>query len=48
MPSINQLALPLTRLHGEPEDYANPIEPSGRGGAKIARAIAQSFRLLSQ
>jgi hypothetical protein len=23
----------------EPEDYANPIEPSGQGGAKIARAI---------
>jgi hypothetical protein len=26
----------------EPEDYANPIEPSGRGGAKIARAIVQT------
>jgi hypothetical protein len=26
----------------EPEDYANPIEPSGTGGAKIARAIASS------
>ncbi|MEA2604602.1 MAG: hypothetical protein QOF89_5594 [Acidobacteriota bacterium] len=25
----------------EPEDYANPIEPSGHGGAKIAQAIAQ-------
>lgn len=24
------------------EDYANPIEPSGIGGAKIARAIAQA------
>jgi hypothetical protein len=24
----------------EPSDYANPIEPSGSGGAKIARAIA--------
>lgn len=24
-----------------PEDYANPIEPSGRGGQKIARAIAR-------
>jgi hypothetical protein len=24
----------------EPADYANPIEPSVRGGAKIARAIA--------
>lgn len=29
----------------EPEDYANPIEPSGRGGAKIARAIAQALSL---
>jgi hypothetical protein len=25
----------------EPEDYANPIEPSGQGGAKIARAIVK-------
>jgi hypothetical protein len=24
----------------EASDYANPIEPSGSGGAKIARAIA--------
>ena len=30
----------------ESEDYANPIEPSGRGGAKIARAIAQVMGLL--
>ncbi len=28
-----------------PEDYANPIEPSGRGGAKIARAIVQALRV---
>ena len=27
----------------EPSDYANPIEPSGRGGLKIARAIAQAL-----
>jgi GDSL-like Lipase/Acylhydrolase family len=27
----------------EPEDYANPIEPSGRGGLKIARAIAKAL-----
>jgi hypothetical protein len=27
-------------LLGEPDDYAHPIEPSGRGGLKIARAIA--------
>lgn len=26
-----------------PSDYANPIEPSGSGGAKIARAIVNSF-----
>lgn len=25
----------------DPEDYANPIEPSSTGGAKIARAIAR-------
>jgi hypothetical protein len=27
----------------EPEDYANPIEPSGQGGLKIARAIAAAI-----
>jgi hypothetical protein len=27
----------------EAEDYANPIEPSGQGGAKIARAIAAAL-----
>ena len=26
----------------EPSDYANPIEPSGTGGRKIAKVIAQS------
>jgi hypothetical protein len=26
------------------EDYANPIEPSAKGGAKIAAAIARTFR----
>jgi lysophospholipase L1-like esterase len=30
----------LRDLCAEPADYANPIEPSVRGGAKIARAIA--------
>ena len=30
----------------EPSDYANPIEPSGPGGAKIARAIASSLGLI--
>ena len=36
--------LPLIDLRlicGDDEDYANPIEPSARGGAKIARAIAR-------
>jgi hypothetical protein len=35
-------ALPLVDLRlvcDEPEDYANPIEPSVRGGAKIASAV---------
>jgi lysophospholipase L1-like esterase len=37
-------ALPLIDLRlicSEPEDYANPIEPSEKGGAKIAAAIAE-------
>ncbi len=29
----------LRQVCTDPEDYANPIEPSGPGGAKIARAI---------
>ncbi len=28
-----------------PSDYANPIEPSGSGGSKIARAIANALAL---
>ncbi len=28
----------------EPEDYANPIEPSGQGGAKIAQAILRMLK----
>lgn len=34
--------LPVIELRGvctDPEDYANPIEPSGQGGRKIAKAI---------
>ena len=31
----------------EPADYANPIEPSVRGGLKIARAIARSVGAIS-
>lgn len=30
----------LRLVCSEPEDYANPIEPSGRGGRKIAAALA--------
>lgn len=33
----------LRLICSEPSDYANPIEPSGSGGAKIARAIAATF-----
>ncbi|MDB4976824.1 MAG: hypothetical protein JWN48_5165 [Myxococcaceae bacterium] len=31
----------------EPGDYANPIEPSDQGGAKIARAVASALGLHS-
>ena len=33
----------LRRVCREPEDYANAIEPSARGGLKIARAILHSL-----
>lgn len=33
----------LRLVCSEPEDYANPIEPSGQGGAKIARAIVKAL-----
>jgi len=33
----------LRLLCDEPDDYANPIEPSGRGGRKIALAIARAL-----
>jgi lysophospholipase L1-like esterase len=36
----------LRHVCTEPADYANPIEPSARGGAKIARAIAASLGAL--
>jgi lysophospholipase L1-like esterase len=32
----------LRLLFSEPDDYANPIEPSAKGGDKIARAIVQA------
>ena len=38
----NELGLPVIDLRdvcNQPKDYANPIEPSSVGGAKIARAI---------
>jgi hypothetical protein len=31
-----------------PDDYANPIEPSSQGGAKIAQAIVQAVTLAPQ
>jgi hypothetical protein len=31
----------LRLVCSEPADYANPIEPSGRGGLKIAGAVAR-------
>jgi lysophospholipase L1-like esterase len=34
----------LRLVCSDPEDYANPIEPSVRGGAKIADAIARALR----
>ncbi|MDQ4087239.1 MAG: SGNH/GDSL hydrolase family protein [Pseudomonadota bacterium] len=38
----NRLALiDLRLICGDDEDYANPIEPSAKGGAKMAQAIAR-------
>jgi hypothetical protein len=37
---LNVDGLELRSICTEASDYANPIEPSGRGGAKLARAIA--------
>ena len=34
----------LRNICKQPEDYANPIEPSGLGGKKIARAIADHIQ----
>lgn len=36
-------AIDLRLVCSDPADYANPIEPSGRGGLKIARAIARAI-----
>jgi hypothetical protein len=38
----------LRLICNEPGDYANPIEPSGPGGLKIARAIAQAVGALDE
>jgi len=41
-----ELSLPVIELRlvcNEPADYSNPIEPSGRGGHKIALAIARAL-----
>ena len=32
----------LRLICSEPDDYANPIEPSAKGGAKIAAAVVQA------
>jgi lysophospholipase L1-like esterase len=34
------MVIDLRLICDQPADYANPIEPSSRGGAKIARAVA--------
>lgn len=44
-----EFRLPVIELRlvcAEPADYANPIEPSGRGGRKIALAVARSVGAL--
>lgn len=44
-----ELSLPAIELRlvcNEPADYANPIEPSGHGGRKIAMAIARAVGAL--
>jgi hypothetical protein len=40
--------LDLRLICHEPADYANPIEPSGQGGAKIARALARGVDALPE
>lgn len=38
----------LRLVCSEPGDYANPIEPSGSGGQKIARAIGRAIGALAE
>ena len=40
-------ALELRSICTDPSDYANPIEPSGTGGKKIARGIAYMIGALA-
>ena len=35
----------LRLVFDEPDDYANPIEPSSHGGAKIAKSIVRALQL---
>ena len=39
-------AIELRAICTEPGDYANPIEPSGQGGLKIAQAVARAVGAL--
>lgn len=41
--SIGMMVVELRLVCTEPDDYANPIEPSGRGGRKIAAAVARAI-----
>jgi len=41
--AANATLLELRSICTEPSDYANPIEPSGSGGQKIALAIARAI-----
>ena len=38
----------LRAICTDPEDYANPIEPSGSGGLKIARVVARAIGALEE
>lgn len=41
---VNARTVELREVCNEPSDYANPIEPSGTGGRKIAEALAMACR----
>ncbi len=42
---VGAAVIELRAVCNSQEHYANPIEPSGSGGASIARAIAESLRV---